>query len=76
MGQVRALSTTVKNLGVVIDPELSWEAHISSIINRYFGILIGLMHIRQFIPLAVLLRIVGAPCFYLMFVIVRLFMVS
>ena len=43
-----------------MDPELSWEAHISSIINRCFGILIGLMHARHIIPLAVLPRIVDA----------------
>ena len=60
MGQALPLSNTVKNLGIVMDPELSWEAHISSIINRCFGILIGLMHARHIIPLAVLPRIVDA----------------
>ena len=63
MGQVLALSRTVKNLGVVMDPELTWEAHINTIINRCFGILIGLMHIRHIIPHSVLPRLVDSLVF-------------
>ena len=60
MGQILSPSNSVKNLGVIMDPNLSWEAHIDHIINRCFGILIGLMHIRHFIPLNVLPRVVDA----------------
>lgn len=60
MGQVLALSRTVKNLGVVMDPELTWEAHINTIINRCFGILIGLMHIRHIVPHSILPRLVDS----------------
>ena len=34
--------TAVTNLGLVMDPELSWQAHISAITRRCFGILMGL----------------------------------
>ena len=50
MGQSLCPSKTVKNLGVIMDPYLSWEPHITNITNRCFGILIGLMHIRHIIP--------------------------
>jgi len=60
MGQVLPLSKNVRNLGVVMDPQLSWAAHIDHIINRCFGILIGLMHIRHVIPLNVLPRLVDS----------------
>ena len=60
MGQLLPVSKTVKNLGVVMDPELSWESHIDNIIKRCFGILIGLSHIRHIIPPDILPRIVDA----------------
>ena len=60
MGQSIPFSKTVKNLGVIMDPELSWEPHIDTVIKRCFGILIGLIHIRHVIPLNILPRIVDA----------------
>ena len=60
MGQSLTFSKSVKNLGVTMDSELSWQPHINNIIKRCFGILIGLMHIRHIIPLELLPRIVDS----------------
>ena len=60
MGQSIPFSKTVKNPGVIMDPELSWEPHIDTVIKHCFGILIGLIHIRHIIPLNILPRIVDA----------------
>ena len=38
MGQSLPSSQTVKNLGVIMDPELSWNSHITHITNRCFGL--------------------------------------
>ena len=60
MGETLHFSTSVKNLGVIMDQELSWDAHISAITKRCFGILIGLIHIRHIIPPSVLPKLVDA----------------
>ena len=63
MGQTLTPTNAAKNLGVVMDSELSWEPHINSTIKRCFGILIGLMHIRHIIPSNVLPKIIDALVF-------------
>lgn len=60
LGQTLTLSASVKNLGVVMDPELSWNAHISTVTQRCFGILIGLTHVRHMIPSHVLPVLIDA----------------
>ena len=34
-------------LGVIMDPELSWNSYVTHITNRCFGIIIALMHIKH-----------------------------
>ena len=60
LGQTLPLSASVTNLGVVMDPELSWQSHISALTKRCFGILIGLMHIRHMVPPQILPTLVDA----------------
>lgn len=60
MGQTVSSSDTTKNLGLIMDSELSWQSHITHITNRCFGILIGLMHARHLVPVSVLPRVVDA----------------
>ena len=49
-----------KNLGIIFDPSLSWDAHISAVIRRCFGILIGLSHLRNYLPPSVVSAVVNA----------------
>ena len=49
-----------KNLGVLFDRFLSWDAHVSSVIQRSFGTLIGLSHLRNYLPPAVVSAVVDA----------------
>ena len=50
----------VKNLGVIFDRHLSWDAHTQEITRKCFGILIGLSHIRHYLPAEILPTIVTA----------------
>ena len=49
-----------RNLGIVFDRSLSWDAHVSSVIQRSFGTLIGLSHLRNYLPPAVVSAVVDA----------------
>ena len=49
-----------KNLGVMFDRFLNWDAHVSSVIQRSFGTLIGLSHLRNYLPPAVVSAVVDA----------------
>ena len=40
----------VRNLGVIFDSALSWEAHVSELSHRCIGLLIGLSHVRNSLP--------------------------
>lgn len=41
---------SVRILGVIVDSCLSWEPHISSVVRRCYGILIGLARMRYRLP--------------------------
>lgn len=43
-------SETVRNLGLVMDRHLNFDAHVSQICRKCTGLLIGLCHVRQSIP--------------------------
>ena len=60
MDEHLAYSNTVRNLGVTMDPELSWKHHVKQVTNRCFGLLIGLFHVRHVLPLDLLPRIIDA----------------
>ena len=51
---------TVKNLGVIFDKHLTWDAHVSCLVKKCYGILIGLAHVRHSIPSELLPFIVNA----------------
>ena len=60
MGERLDYSEKVKNLGVIMDPELSWKQHIKHVTSRCFGILISLWHVRNILPLDLLPRIIDS----------------
>ena len=51
-------SHVVRNLGVLFDRHLSWDAHVTSVVNKCIGSLIGLRHLRRYLPANVILTIV------------------
>ena len=52
--------TQVGNLGVIFDGTLSWDAHVSELSRRCMGLLIGLSHIRHYLPDGVIKTLVVA----------------
>ena len=56
-------SPTVRNLGVLFDKHLSWDSHVSALVKKCNGILIGLSHVRHQIPPSLLPTIVDALVF-------------
>ena len=60
MGECLQFAETVKNLGMIMDPELSWRHHVKQITSRCFGILISLFHARNVLPLDLLARIIDS----------------
>ena len=51
-------SHRVKNLGVLFDRHLTWDAHVSNVVRECVGLLIGLRHLRRFLPQRAMLTIV------------------
>ena len=45
---------TVKNLGLVFDTNMNWEAHIQQLTTKCFGTLTSLSHIRHYLPSSIL----------------------
>ena len=50
----------VKNLGVLFDRHLTWDAHVSDVVRSCVGLLVGLRHLRNFLPRLVMLAVVRA----------------
>ena len=57
-GETVQESRCVKNLGVLFDRHLNWDAQVSNIVRQCTGLLIGIRHLRHFLPAKVLLTIV------------------
>ena len=57
-GETIQESPCVKNLGVIFDRHLTWDAHVSDVVRKCIGLLIGLRHLSHFLPRHVLLAIV------------------
>ena len=57
-GETIRESRCVGNLGVLFDRHLTWDAHISDVVRKYVGLLIGLRHLRRFLPRYAMLAIV------------------
>ena len=57
-GSVITDSRIVKNLGLIMDRHLSFEAHVDSVQRKCTGLLIALSHARHTIPKAFLAQIV------------------
>ena len=53
-------TTEAKNLGVLFDQHLSWNAHVSALSRKCCGILTGLSHVRHYLPPETLPEIVNA----------------
>ena len=51
---------TVRNLGVQFDRHLTWDSHVSALVKKCNGILIGLSHVRHQIPQDLLPLLVNA----------------
>ena len=49
-GDVVSPSSSVKVLGVIIDPCLTWERHITAIVQRCYAVLVGLARMRHRLP--------------------------
>ena len=60
MGEVVMSTESVRNLGVIMDANLSWERHVQHVVNKCFGILIGISHVKHTLPASVLPRIVDS----------------
>ena len=63
MDQTLTCSNRVKNLGVIMDSNLSWELHVNHVIGICFGILIGLQNAKHLLPQRLLPRIIDALVF-------------
>jgi len=50
----------VKNLGVIFDPCLTWDDHVTTLTRKCFGTLIGLSHARHKLPADTIVTIVNA----------------
>ena len=59
-GTSLAPTTEARNLGVLFDQHLSWDAHVSALSRKCCGILAGLSHIRHYLPHEILPEIVTA----------------
>ena len=49
-----------KNIGIIFDRTLNWDAHVTSVTRRCFGILSGLSHLRSRLPSSVISVLVNA----------------
>ena len=57
----RLVSTTqAKNLGIIFDQFLSWDAQVEAVSRKCCGILIGISHLRHYLPPVTLPQIVTA----------------
>ena len=50
----------MRNLGVIFDKHLTWDSHVSALVQKCNGILIGLSHVRHQIPSELLPTVVSA----------------
>ena len=57
-GETVQESPCVRNLGVLFDRHLTWDAHVSDVVRKCVGLLIGLRHLRRYLPRHVMLTIV------------------
>ena len=60
LGTVVPDSRVVKNLGVIMDCHLNFQAHVDQVTAKCTGTLVGLMHAKHVFPKAVLVTIVQA----------------
>ena len=49
-----------RNLGLTFDRTLSWDDHVTAVTRRCVGTLIGLSHLRSYLPIAVISSLVSA----------------
>ena len=49
-GQTIHPVASTRNLGLIFDCHLTWDTHVDSLVQKCFGLLIALMHIRHHLP--------------------------
>ena len=49
-GETLCPEQKTRNLGVIFDPTLSWDDHVTHVVHKCFGMLICLSHIRHYLP--------------------------
>ena len=59
-GETIAESDTVKNLGLLMDRNLTYEPHISHIFRKCTGFLVGLSHAKHSLPSGLMPHIIDA----------------
>ena len=52
-----------RNLGVIFDQQLTWDAHVSAVSRKCCGILVSLSHIRHYLPPEILPQIITSLVF-------------
>ena len=60
MGEGLEYASYVKNLGVFMDQNLSWNLHLKRLSQRCFGILVGLAHAKHVLPHDLMPRLIDA----------------
>ena len=60
MGECLYSSSHVRNLGVIMDQNLSWNQHVKLVSQRCFGTLVGLLHAKHNLPHDVMPRLIDA----------------
>ena len=60
MGECLHPSSQVKNLGVIMDQNLSWNQHVKLVSQRCFGTLVGLSHAKHMLPKDGMPRLIDA----------------
>ena len=60
LGERLESTDEVKNLGLVMDKNLTWESHVKRVSDRCFGILIGLANAKHVLPKEVMPRLIDS----------------
>lgn len=55
--------TEARNLGVTFDRHLTWDTHVNAVARKCTGILVGLSHLRHYLPPNILPSLVSALVF-------------
>ena len=60
MGELLKPTSHVKNLGIMMDQNLTWQEHLKLVSQRCFGTLVGLAHAKHVLPYHVMPKLIDA----------------